>query len=204
MPDAYRIVGYALISALLGLLWWGEVRRERRGGLVNRRGFLLPLGAALLFVALSFQLDALIGLAVALALIGYYAPDLRARPRRRPEPEVHTFARWQPSLEPAHPDIELHLEATGAKLRNVGGETLLVRGWSPADQNAWLSVRADDGSGAPIQVLPCGEWARLLPWPVPNRGVRVWYTREGEADQQWLFRADWAELNFNRTNRELN
>ena len=204
MPDAYRILGYALVSLFLALLWLRDVRRQRRERLVNKRGFMLPLGAALLFVGLALQLDALIGVAAALALIGHYAPDLRAHPRERQGQEVRAFARWQPAQEPARPDIELHLEATGAKLKNVAGEVLLVRGWSPADQNAWLPVRADDGSGAPIEVLGAGEWARLLPWPIPNKGVRVWYAREGEAERQWLFRADWGEVNFGRSGRELN
>lgn len=197
-------LAYTMLCAAMLAFWLHKTLRLRRQGLFARRGVLVPLGALLLWGGLLGDVPALIGPGIALILIGESWPDVRARRPRKSVPTVQPFARWQAALEPARPDIELHLEETGARVHNVGGTTLFLHGWSPADQNGWLALRADDGSGTPLARLGQGEWARLSPWPMPNRGVRVWYTRQGEAEQQWLFRADWQDVNFGRAGRELN
>ncbi|AFZ65962.1 hypothetical protein [Deinococcus peraridilitoris] len=190
--------------AVVMLVWWAvRTVRLRRSSLVNRRGFLVPLGIALLWSGLLADNVALIGSGFALALIGEYWPDLKVRRTRKTTEIVHAFPRWQRAQEPQRPDIELHLEETGARVKNIGPGTLFLHGWSPADQNGWLMLRADDGSGTPIKALPSGQWARLSPWTIPNRGVRVWYTRSEEA-QPYLFRADWQDVTMGSKARVLN
>lgn len=179
------------------LLWAARTLRMRRAGMRERRGLLVPLGILLLWGGLTGEQPALAGLGIGLALVGEFWPD-RVR-LRAPTPP---FPRWRDAQEPDRPDVELHLEHTGARLHNVGETALRVHGWSPAHTNGWLPLRADDSSGQPITVLGKGEWARLSPWPLPNTGVRVWYAREDEPEREWIFRADWTGLE--RRARELN
>lgn len=199
-----RLALYTAAAALMLLAWLWHTWRLHRQNLVNRRGALVPLGIALLWVGLWVDNVSLLGLGIGLAFIGELWPDVRLRRARNKPPVVRTFPRWQAAQEPPRPDIELHLEETGARVQNIGAGALYLHGWSPADQNGWLSLRADDGSGTPISALHKGEWARLSPWTIPNRGVRVWYTRADDPRQQWIFRADWQDVKFGRSGRELN
>ena len=198
------LIAYTLVCVAMLIAWGIKARRLRRQNLIARRGSLVPIGVLLLWTALNTDVAPLIGVGVALILIGEFLPDITVRAARHKSPRLGTFPRWSDAHEPGKPDFELHLEEAGARVQNVGGSTLFLHGWSPADQNGWLFLRAADGSGHPITVLKSGEWARLSPWPIPNRGVRVWYARTDLPDQQWLFRADWNDLSFGHTGRELN
>jgi len=191
-------------TAILGV-WVRRATLEARQGRTPRLALLGLPGVFLLYYGLSLDdAGALIGTGAALLLIPEFTPGayVRARPGVRARHHVDTFDRWRGAREPDTPDFEVHLEATGARLVNVGASTVYLHGWSPASVNGWLKLRADDGSGAPVTELKVGASARLSPWTIPNSGVRVWYTRADVPDAQWIFRVDWQEPT--RPNRELN
>lgn len=196
---------FAFVCVAILAYWAGRTVRLWRQDRYESRGLAVPLGVALLYLAWPDEQYGLVGVGAALILIGEFFPDVRPRRRRRRRnvgPSLPDFDRWRSALTPDRPDLELHLEETGARVRNVGTSTLLLHGWSPSDTNGWLPARADDGSGRAARELRVGEWARLSPWPMPNRGVRLWYARESLPGQNWVFRADWTERP--RSTRDLN
>lgn len=197
-------LAYVLLC-LAALVYWGaRTVRLRRAGLYEARGWLVPVGVALLYVGLlSEETAVLIGVGGALALIGEFFPQVRRRRSRRvaQPPLLPKFERWNAAREPSAPDIELYLEESGARVRNVGSVTLHLRGWSPSGHNGWLKLYAEDDQ-TPMEALPPSAFARLAPWPTPNRGVRVWYAREDVPSEDLVFKADWEESA--RSARELN
>ncbi|PYE54396.1 hypothetical protein [Deinococcus yavapaiensis] len=198
------ILAYVLLC-LAALVYWGaRMVRLRRAGLYEARGWLVPVGVALLFVGLLREETAvLIGVGGALALIGEFFPQVRRRRGKKAAqpPLLPKFERWSTAREPHTPDIELYLEETGARVRNVGAVTLHLRGWSPSGYNGWLKLYSEE-DGAPVEALAPSAFARLSPWPMPNRGVRVWYVREDAPSEDFVFKADWEESA--RRLRELN
>ncbi|AWN23073.1 hypothetical protein DKM44_07395 [Deinococcus irradiatisoli] len=193
---------FVLIAA-----YWPALRLRRPPGRWARREAWLIFAAALLW-AVGAVLGALPARTpfndtqwiLASGLTLYAAARLlsvllypRRRPataRRVPDPFLR---RWQGTLIPDLPDLELTLDVNAARLLNTSGRTLHLAGWSPASSNAWL--RARSAAGAPLSTLNAGETAYLTPWsPLDaghSSGLRLWYVRDGE-DATYLFRADWT------------
>lgn len=184
---------FVAVCGVILAYWGGRTVRLWRQRVYERRGWLVPLGVLLMLLGWPNEEYGLAGVGAALVLIGEFFPDPTVR-RARTRPRLNvlpSFPRWQRALEPDRPDLELHLEDSGARVVNVGRGVLLVHGWSPTTENGWLKLRADDGTRRDVTVLRVGESARLEPWPASNHGVRVWYAREDVPQQSWLFRADW-------------
>lgn len=184
---------FVVCGAILAF-WAGRTVRLWRQRVVERRGWLVPLGVALMALGWPTEEYGLAGAGAGLVLIGELYADPRVRRVRR-APSVNvlpSFTRWQPALQPERPDLELHVEEAGARVVNVGRGALFVHGWSPAAENGWLKLRTDDGARRIVTVLRVGEWARLEPWPASNVGVRVWYAREDVPGQNWVFEAEWS------------
>lgn len=189
------ILAYFLLCSAALVYWGARTIRLGRAGLFDRRGWLIPVGVVVLFVGLlSEETAILIGVGGALALIGEFFPQLRRRraPATLAPPLLPKFERFRPALEPSKPDIELYLDAEGARVRNVGSVPLRLEGWSPGGANGWLKVRADDEAGAPLDALAPQSFARLAPWPGAPAGVRVWYTRADAPEVRRVFRAYWS------------
>ncbi len=200
LPQGTADLLYTLLCSLMLLAWvLGVTRRQRRGLLGRMRplALMVPAGVLALYFGLASDLPPLIGVGIALMVLGEYLPwSYRAAPRRPLTTSLRQ--RLAAFKTPDLPDLELHLEPGGAVVKNVGRGPLTVQGWSPTSVNAWWPARQVAG-GAPITRLAVGRSARLSPWPLPNSGVRVWYRREGDPVNLWLFRADWPGEGVERT-----
>jgi hypothetical protein len=188
-------VGFVLIAAYYPLL---RLRPppSRQATALSVLAVLFSLGLSMLAVGTNTASGLL--LAAPLTVLSLAAVLSAALYPRRSLRKVASFSnifthRWQPTVTPGLPDLELSLDVGTARLLNVSGRSLLLAGWSPASDNAWLRVR--DAAGHPLARLAAGETAYLGPWsPMnggPREGVRLWYVRDGE-DTTYLFRADWA------------
>ena len=191
---------YTALCSLMLLAWvLGVTRRQRRGLLGRMRppALLVPAGVLGLYFGLADDLPPLIGVGIGLLLLGEYLPwSYRPAPRRLRTSSLRQ--RLAVFTTPELPDLELQLEPGGALVKNVGRGPLTVQGWSPTSVNAWWPARNVSGR-APLTRLAVGRSARLSPWPLPNSGVRVWYRREGDPVNLWLFRADWPGEGVERT-----
>lgn len=123
-------------------------------------------------------------------------------PKAATRPALGFQARWNRTLTPDWPELNVTLSERGAHLRNVSRTPLRLAGWSPAGMNAWYRVR--DEQGRVLAELAAGQVA-LLPVTPFDSGVRVWYgpvegrrgaDPRGEQDAgsppARLFRADWT------------
>lgn len=199
MTEQGATIAYGVLCVLIVMLWSLGVRaRTRRGeiGGIRRAALLVPAGVLALLFGLLYDLPGLIGLACACILIGeYWRGAYRPpRPRRTAQLLAPAHPRWTEFEVPSQPELELLLEDGGALIRNIGGQTLILRGWSPTNTNAWLATRAQHND-SPLAELPAGHAARLAPWPLDNSGVRVWYAHPDEPARTRLFRADWVPVN---------
>lgn len=188
-------VGFVLIAAYYPLLRL-RAAPTRRATALSALGVVLALGLMALAAAAADTTGLLLSVVATLLSLATLcsAALYPRRSQRRSVSFSNIFTRrWQPTVTPGVPDLELSLDVDTARLLNVSGRPLLLSGWSPASGNAWL--RARDAAGQPLARLAAGETAYLGPWsPMsggPREGVRLWYTRVGE-DTNYLFRADWA------------
>ncbi|GHF99954.1 hypothetical protein GCM10017783_10020 [Deinococcus piscis] len=164
---------------------------------------LVPIalgGAALLAQPVTF-LSLCGGLALALWGLAHLLGGLLWLPPRPPSgwlpasslgkvesPTFGTAVRWQPRHRPDPPELSVALGPGYLTLRNESGQTVQLRGWTPAHRNAFLALdRA---------LAPRAEH-RLRRDPA-QQGVRVWYTADGSRDVRVLH-ADWQEPTPERT-----
>ncbi|GHF34425.1 hypothetical protein HNQ07_000134 [Deinococcus metalli] len=179
-------------AALLLSEFWPHAYRPSRG----RPAFAWPAVGAVTGGALAVSVlgqppqPLLLVLALALLLAGVaglVASALYPRAERRPALDFQT--RWNTTVVPEWPELDVTLTERGAHLKNVSRGKVLLAGWSPAGVNAWYRVRGEDGRV--LAELRAGQEA-LLPVSAWDSGVRVWYGRAGADAQARLFRADWT------------
>lgn len=190
--DVPALFGMGLAFALIAAYFPLPVTRPSSPPLwiLAAAALLLGIGAPWLLPSPYAPLLQSAALLYGLALLSFLW-----RVRRRPHAHIpapitaRERQRWQPTLSPDPPDLEVTLEVTRAVVLNASPYTLEVLGWSPASLNAWLPLRGL--SGERLRSLGSGQRAILPGWaPLSNVGLRLWYLRQGEA-QAYLFRADW-------------
>lgn len=186
-----RVV-YAVLAALVVVVWVTELRRQTRLGRIGGPAplaYLVPLGAVLAWLGARSGLSAVVGAGLAFCLIGLM--PLAYRPPRRRARALPGWVRLRGALTPDPPELELELLSRGARVQNISGELLRLYGWSPGGAaNGWLPLRDDEGH--PVQWLPPRSAAELAGWRGEGE-VRVWYARSDEGPgndaQVRLFRA---------------
>lgn len=194
---------FGLGAALLLLAeWWPRAFVPVR----RRPAWAWGLGPSLLGVAALLTQPATFlslcgGAALALWGLAWLLAGLLWRPVRPPavwlppssfgkveSPTFGTAVRWQPRQQPDPPELSVTLGPGWLLLHNESGQALHLRGWTPANRNAFLALD---------RALPSRAEYRLRRDPAQS-GVRVWYTPAGSREVRVLH-ADWQEPAPERT-----
>ncbi|SMB91342.1 hypothetical protein [Deinococcus hopiensis] len=202
LTEADALFGLGAAMLLFAEFWPLAYRPARA-----RPGWAWPtVGVVFGLAALSLAaLHGSGGLSLALALTsslaglgGLLSAALFSLPAARRAPGLEL--RFAPVQLPEWPDLSVTVTERGAQLQNVSGQALWLAGWSPADLNAWLPVRTENGRR--LNTLDRGQSA-FLPLGEQHSGVRVWYVPARTPEQARLFRADWTPQRYAGT-RVLN